>query len=52
MVLDEEQPQEELETESEEIDEDDLEDTGAADAALGPDDEAESDETRDRKSVV
>lgn len=41
----EEQPQETTEDEPEEVDEDDLEDTGVADAALGPDDEVDSEET-------
>lgn len=43
--MDEEEQPQETDEELEEVDEDDLEDTGAADAALGPDDEAESEET-------
>lgn len=42
--MDEEQPDEKND-EPEEVDEDDLEDTGVADAALGPDDEADAEET-------
>lgn len=41
----EEEPQDIAEDESEEVDEEDLEDSNAADAALGPDDENDSDET-------
>ena len=41
----EEEPQDVAEDESEEVDEEDLEDSNAADAALGPDDESDSDET-------
>ena len=43
--MDEEQPDATNEDETEEVDEDDLEDSGVADAALGPDDDADSEET-------
>lgn len=41
----EEEPQDMTEDEPEEVDEEDLEDANAADAALGPDDDADSEET-------